>query len=325
MTGRIRRTLVATVATFTALALPAVASAADRYVSASPANPTNVECTEANPCALEHAIENVALDGETVFVRPGIYDQNGPDDLLQGAAPSENIEVVASNPVRRTAVQVQNGASWIVAGGSRVTDMDLIGTAVSGPALDVVGEAADTGTPSTARRVVVDGVAGDAARVGPDALITDSLLFGSGRGLLAEGAGVATARNVTAVSTNPNPSSVGLLAHLGSDLKAVNVIARASGTDVQADGADIEFTHSNFSAARVVESNGGTTIGDAGTQSTPELTNNADVFRDFPGQDYRLRNGSPAIDAGALPPPPPTSRATLASSALVWTSAPTST
>jgi hypothetical protein len=297
MTAKSGSALIAAAASIGALALPAAAPAAERFVTENPANPANSECTQADPCGLDHAIESVALDGDTVLVGPGTYSPVG-DATEQGGA-GKAIDVEAADPAEPPVVE-QSGDTWVIFNGT-LSDFEFGGDgggAYGNFALNV-------GPGSSASRIVIDTDATAVQNAG--GTVADSILVGTSGGVYTNGGATSQLRNVTAIATGPETFAHGVRLIEG-EVELRNVIARGgpSGFDLFTDdagvGSEFESVNSNYADTAKAGSGPATFASSVNDQTSAAQTADEQIFRDYAGGDYRQRAGSPTIDAGASDP-----------------------
>lgn len=201
---------------------------------------------------------------------------------LDGSSGAPCLETTGSDTLWRT-VRVRARRAAIAAvyeGNGTITDLVAAGRRTG---LAVGGEAAVHRVTATGRRT---GIA-----LGGTVALSDSVAVARG----ADGAAVRSEEgrhrlvNVTAWATGAG--SAGLRADGGAQLDVVNAIARGREADLRPDalaGSGIRVEHSNWRTGTWGVEDGGA------NQSGPPR------FADAAGDDFRLRPGSPAVDAGSF-------------------------
>lgn len=290
------RTAVISTFSLAALALPGVASAAQRF--AGPAG-TGTACTQAAPCSLGESTNNAGT-GDEVIVLPGDYGS--------AAAP------VAGAPGSVAAVTVhgQDGAPRprvflgtfpldLASPAALVRDLELVqSTGYSGALLYLRG--------GTAERVLVGEVpSSGACFLFGNATLSDSVC--PGIQISTAASATVTLRNVTAISRSGGTAlftTVGAGATL--TVNATNVIVRSNGpADVVASAspggtAVVNLDHSSFATRSAPGQGGGTTsITDPATNANqtamPLLVSATDPAPAARLADDRRRRGG--ADGGA--------------------------
>ncbi|HVO54742.1 MAG TPA: hypothetical protein VMT37_10040 [Solirubrobacterales bacterium] len=288
------------------LVVPAVASAATYY--ASPTG-TGTACSQASPCELLEAIEEVTSGG-AVVLQPGTYTP--PEAVFVNKAIDFG---GAPGAAASTVIDLTGGSSGIDVFVNWPTavahDFTILGADDKGSLQLVQG---------TAERVVSvrTGSTSSACEISPQGG-TVPILRDSVCRVQASGAGVpAVALSITCCVTtgsailrnddfvSSGPEGVGLLAaehEAGTQLtvEAVNVIARGPGKDVEAKAsgggeAGVSLSNSSFESVRSI---GGALISPsnaAGNQTA------APLFVDAAAGDFREAAGSPTIAAGLTDP-----------------------
>lgn len=283
------RVLIATA--LTALAIPAGAGAAQRFVAASG---SGAACTEPAPCSIETGI-NGAGSGDEVIIAPGTYETSTP--LATGAS---SVDIHGTRPgdlpLIRTSAPTGLGLSGFT---SRVSDLRIVHT---GSGLGVSLFAAG----STFKRISVHSGGDEAAcAIGPGTVFRDSLCVASGDSAFAvssdfTGPGSPSQfRNLTAIATGQN--SIGLVVGSGqntTDIVSVeNSIISGDLVDARARNSGTGSTtilgldHSNFDSSDTTGSNS--------VVSAPGSASNQTAEPLFTGGDRYLQAiDSPTVDAG---------------------------
>ncbi len=270
------------------LAASASASADVRY--ASPGG-SGVACSTNAPCDLQVAVES-AVGGDEVVVLPGSYGETDQLDvsasiLVHGQAGAPSPLVVSSAP---TGVSV-TGA------GALVRRLHIVHVGI-GDALFL-----DAGI---AEQVVAQTGSSQFACQVRGATLRDSICWSTGTAGSAAGMTVGSAfeqsvlRNVTAIGEGAGARGIEAEASGGglADLRAVNVIAKGAGVDVEAtsnagSGANVDLDHSNFATLSLVGANSfATAPGTAYNQTDPPLFVNAAAG------DFHEGPESPTIERG---------------------------
>ena len=94
------------------LAVPSLASAAERY--ATPSASANAVCSQQDPCSLQTAVESAA-NGDEVIVAPGTYNEGA--DKLQAGVPNISIHGAADEQRPQISFSGASGAGLTVNGG----------------------------------------------------------------------------------------------------------------------------------------------------------------------------------------------------------------
>ena len=289
---RFSKTRVPIAAVLTGLAVaavPSIASAAERYASATGGG---IGCTSAVPCSLEQAMNVAVVDGDEVIASPGDYELH---TTLEDKA-RITVRGVPGQPRPRLLFsgQAQHGLRLMHGSLLRNVEVDQAEDGVT--AVDTAGARLD--------RVVVHGTESlDVCVVNlRDATIKDSMVVAGRLPIcsLADGPpDTSTYRNVTAVATQAGTAAITVFGTNGSSaVDLTNVIARGgpngAGLYVLTDVgsyADVTVTHSNVQDL-VVGGGNGKVIDGGGNQLAPPK------FVDAAGGDYRQAPGSVTINAG---------------------------
>jgi len=283
-----RGIVIATV--LAALAIPAAANAAQRYVTT---NGTGSACTQPTPCSIETGINNAGSYDE-VIIAAGTYTtstalSNGATGLyIHGANPFEPplIKSSANNGV------YFNGYS------DDVADLRIDHTGIYVAAVLFASSATFT------RIEVHSSSPAGACDSGPEVVLTDVLCVASGdtafaiRDSFTGAAATSHFRNLTAIATGEN--SVGLDAGAGSGttngIDAKNVILQGGAADVRVSTSSpgatvgVSFANSNF---RTLDASGNVIVSPpgSGTNQTKEPKFDSKKF-------YTEDPRSPTVDAG---------------------------
>ena len=228
------------------LALPASASAVERFAQAVGGSTTDPNCT-AIPCTLERAVEVVAANGDIVTVLPGTHTVAVPPiavatQIELRGQPGQPIPVITSStaPSGASTVFVSNAGATLRRLAINRADVSA-GT----------GGALSLGAPATVEQVVAttsqnNDASSGCSYINPSAgtsLIRDTICASTaadGQGLTISPATATTLtvnlRNVTTASVND--SGIFSFVQTGETLSvnATNVIASGPGTDIEAQG-----------------------------------------------------------------------------------------
>ena len=297
--SRMRRRVAFLVVTAALLAVPAAASAANRY--ASPAG-SGVACTQLAPCDLQTAI-GLATTFDDIFVpgNLGDYNQSAPiaptNDTLHIHGTNGRPRIVfsaggldltqsESTTAINLRVESQSGSTAFLLGKHNGAGNVIATNNSGGSACDLHG--------------VLDPVTGGGA-----AALVDSVCWSTGSGAFAlRTEGVNSLRSVTAIASGANGEAIHAFAQTleaGND-ELVNVIARggAGGHDLTAESdntADVTIhaVYSNF--ANTFTTGAGSP---AKTHINGDMTNQnaTPLFVDASTGDLHEAAGSPTIDAG---------------------------
>jgi hypothetical protein len=337
------RTLAFLAITVTALATPAVASAADRF--AEPGGNGMEPCLQVDPCSIGAAV-SAAASGDDVTLLGGV-PPNPSYTLIAPLTVPANVTVHGTPGARPHVESTANaGPSFHVAGAAVLRDVSVNHTDSSNTAVNVDG--------GTIERVFAHSNGHWGCTAAPGSLIRDSVCWVTsalplqGAGLEAysgaPGAATVTIRNVTAIDTAGTAAGLKIqVFHPTADLtvNATNVIADTTvGPDVNslvnpccvtATGR-IALDHSNYDSEL---ENGTITITDpgSGTNQTAEpdfvdagagdfrqaATSTGTIDRGVAGVVNgvglgafdldglgRLQGPNPDIGAYEFPPPPTT-------------------
>ncbi len=284
----LRKLLIATA--LTALAMPAAADAAQRYVTTSG---TGLACTQPSPCSIEVGV-NIAGPGDEVIVAPGTYTTSTP--LTNSANDLYVHGTIGDPPLIKTSAPTGfaiNGFS------AEASDLRIDHTgATYGVQLFVRS--------ATLQRLEVhsDGAVA-ACYAGPTVTFRDSTCIADGDNAFAvfddfTGPGSPSQfRNLTAIATGQN--SIGLVVGAGqntTDIVSVeNSIISGDLVDARAQNSGAGSTtilgldHSNFDSSDTTGSNS--------VVSAPGSASNQTAEPVFTGGDRYLQAiDSPTVDAG---------------------------
>jgi hypothetical protein len=292
--GNLRRRtpLAAALALVLAAALPASASAAERF--AAPGGGPAAGCSQADPCDLVTAI-NGAAGGDSVFVAPGSY-----------GSPSARIATVLSDggaplTIRGQTIGANRPVIWL--GGSAQLFLTGSGTTVADLHLEH-----DNGQPLrggalqgelTVTRVLAHATGSNAAAcaLANFATVADSVCWASGdgsSGILADQPYGFVLRNVTAVGTRSGIRALSSGEYSYNGI-AFNTIASGT-TDIELEplaSMALEMSNYDTTAGSV------TPPGTQGNQTAPP------AFVDPASGDFHPQPSSPTIDAGTDDPQSP--------------------
>jgi hypothetical protein len=270
-------------------AMTANASAAQRF--AAPGGGETSACSQADPCALEPAIEQAA-HGDEVIVAPGDYsvasaagchDDWASDDQRMGIhRPAGNIEIhgVAGQPRPR------------IVGGPGTCGVLFLGPSSDLAHLEVTGGFWTLVYGGTAEELVVDNVSMN-GRNGP-AVLRDSFV---GNYVAASG-GTPQVRNVTAAQVSADCFD----GEYSTDMTVRNTILRGAAPSVStwafgsSAHATIDIDYSSYHGP--VRDPAGTTTNVLQGTHNQDAATTPPAFVDAAAGDYHEAPGSPTIDAG---------------------------
>jgi hypothetical protein len=268
------------------LALPTMASAADRY--ASPAGGTALGCPAAEPCSLAAAITGAGAD-DVVIVTPGTYKVAS---TIEATVPL-SIHGLAGQPRPRIV-----GAAKVtpLKSGEPVSLGDLAFEATEA-GLGVVFAFAK-GDVFDHLELIAHGLGTLSLRPGVSFTLTDSLLAGDGEGaggLFVQGVetGASVLRNDSVVSNGPGAAGISIFVVNPAatvTMNATNVITGSASAEATPGGkASIFLDHSNVATI-------------AGTITATDNQTAPPLFVNPAAGDYREAAGSPTIDGGINDP-----------------------
>jgi hypothetical protein len=282
---------IATVATV----VPSSALAAERF--AAPGGTGASPCVVSDPCALQNAVETVAVDGDTVTLLPGDYDL-GSNELTNDG---EDIVLRGQPGAPRPRILTSAGVGLFVLNATSVVRRLEISHSGNQYALWMIG--------GTVEQAVVTS-SGDSACFlsGATTLLRDSVCVNQGPapprgavGFESTGTESHTLRNVTAIATGAGYAIDVLSSSSGNiQVDARNVIAQGGAGDVRARDFDntatvsVSLDFSNFDTPPTLTGTGASasSVG-SGSNQTP-----APSFVNAGAGDYHQASGSPTIDAG---------------------------
>ncbi len=301
------RGIVGICTAFALLCAPA-AAATTRFASPTGAGPSGAGgCLQANPCAIEPAIEDAAVvDGDEVVLFPGPYNVAAATLTV-----SDAITIRPRDAGTRPVISGTDDTVLSLNDDATVRDVAIQNTTATGNGAALTAFAANP----LVERVVVEstitaGTTGQSACILFDGTLRDSVCrmiesstsnFGVALGTtIATPTGTFTPRfvNVTAVGSG---SITNLIARSASPniniaVTAQNVIAPAVIADANnqaGSSASVTLANSNFQSSTPL--NGGT----ATAPNTGTNQNAAPLFVNAANGDFRQAVGSPTINAGA--------------------------
>lgn len=294
----VRRALLLSLAA--ALLVPAAAGAATRYASPTGVGPA-ASCPQSNPCDLQDAVEDAAVqDGDVVVVTGGPYNESNQvlisDAIVVGKLPG--------GP-RPTINTTASGGVLVNDPGAVVHDLAINQTAGTVALLVAAG---------TAERMEVrttQANACGASSPSANALLRDSTCLNanpvSGVAIAAtiggSGTYVSRLRNVTGYALGTNSTGLNATANSGASMfvDARNVIVSGTENDVRADftapspATVVSMTSSNYATADEVSA--GSTITNPGTGGNQIAE---PLLADPAANDFTQLSGSPTINAGTV-------------------------
>ena len=288
------------------LAVPASASAVERFAAALGGSAVDLNCT-GTPCTLEHVVEDVALDDDIVTVLPGAHVLAATLDItdqieLRGP-PGQAIPTISSTAAG-TAATVSVSDAGAVLRRLTLTRSDAgngTGDAIfiSQPAtIDSVTAISSTVNQS-ANGCAVANLLGTVEI--QNTVCASVATQGHGFGL-SPGVGVATVnlRNVTAHSAGDDGISTNTPGGRTLTVNATNVIADGSGNDIRAQGAGtsaIVLDHSNYDDP--LQAGGATITPDGADPSNQDADVMPPLFVSAGTGNLHQDAGSPTKNAGA--------------------------
>jgi hypothetical protein len=296
---RIRLVNVAALGLLAIAALPATASAAQRF--AAPGG-SGTACTEAVPCGIVEAVNNTNA-GDEVIVAGGTYNLTGGGaDELTVTDPNTSIHGAPGAPPRI----VTNSPNGLQVVQSNVSIRDLVIEHTG--SLAVVTGIGQTGIDFN--RIQVRSV-GSACSFSGEVEMRNSICHADATGgqlAIFTQAGDTVLKNVTAATNGVQATAIGAYAAAGQTVtvSGANVIAFggdfpfSNSGDIRAAAdptgtATIELSSSNFDVSRRASGGGTETVpapGSATNQTAPPS------FRNFAAGDFHQALGSVTIDAG---------------------------
>ena len=304
---------------FTAAALlsltGAAAASANTLNVAPDAERAQTPCTAAQPCSLSFALDQ-AFDGDEVVLAPGTYDHHGGDPL----AVRPGVEVRGTPG--RTRPLIEQTVPYRDCDGCRILHLNLgaelrdvdVTQAVEG------GGAVEATAGSTIERSALRARSNALHLVGnpvaaPSGGVREVLAVASqGTAILSERGQTAVKylENVTAIGQGPVGTGIRVVAEADSDdtLDAVNTIARGSAYDIDVtakpwgspqganidDVATMNMRYGNFRGDRTRVEGSDPAWPNARFEGFDRNVSDDPQF--VSATDFRLKQGSPAIDKG---------------------------
>jgi hypothetical protein len=291
------RRLAALAAAVSMLVLVPVAQGTQRF--AAPAG-TGTECTQAEPCSLNEAVQG-AKGGDEVIVKTGTYTPNLAI-FAPPAATNVQIHGEAGAPMPKIVPSFSGAVFFVTQPGDSVSYLEIEDNSNGATGLICVSARVER------VRVRLVGSTGIGINAITDCLIRNSVFLVEGLGALAIRGGssnstnsAASVRNVTAIASGAN--SIGASSEYfqpepgGFTLEIQNSIVQGAEADLKPrmgafGNGDIAVSHSNFDKTAAPPEGEEKVIDGGGNQSAPPL------FVSAENRDYSEAPGSPTIDAG---------------------------
>ena len=299
--------LAVTAAVAASLALATTASATT-FHSSPGATRTAAPCTQADPCKLGTALD-LAFSGDEVPLAPGTYTHQAGDPLqvrpgvhVHGAPGRVRPLIEQAAPYRDC-----DGCPVLnVYGDAVLRDVD-VRQVEGGGAVKVSSGATIERSSLRGRSVAITFIAGPAGAASGG--VRDALAVADdGTAIVARG-GTSTRylENVTAIGHGGLGVAIRAESHAGVDetIDAVNTIARGDYLDVQAtaggnaginDVATVKLRYSNFRADRIEKRESDPAWSNAQIETFDNNQHGDPQF--VSATDFRLAQGSPAVDGG---------------------------